>query len=113
MLLNLLACATALITSPAEAPAYKAVWKVEMPAECRRVAVADVSGDKKLSLLVLGKSSTLTVHSLGDKLYDKEMSVDLGEKAEECAIGAFQAGKPAMIVVPNAVFVKKGSTFEK
>lgn len=114
MMFNLLALVVGLIAPAAEnAPAFKSVWKVDMPAECRRIAIADISGDKKLSFLVLGKTNTLTVHSLADKLSDKEMSVDLGDKADEFGIGTFQAGKPAMIVLPNAVYYKKGAAFEK
>src|SRR5437016_4115386 len=34
-------------------PSFKSTWKTELPAETRRIGVADISGDQKPRLLVL------------------------------------------------------------
>src|ERR1051325_318626 len=44
---------TAVAGKKSGAPAFKAAWKLSVPAGARRIAVADTAGDKKTRLLVL------------------------------------------------------------
>src|SRR5947209_4437055 len=92
----------------AQAPEFRSTWRAMLPADSRRIAVADLSGDGKPRLLALGKESNLTVISLTGAAPAKEMSVDLGPNATSFVAGRFSKGKPALIVVPGAVFLKEG-----
>src|SRR3989442_802598 len=75
-------------------PAYKSVWKMALPAGTLRLAVADVTGDKKPRLLVLDDKGTLAIHKISEakseeiKL-EKEGEIALGKDAAKFAIGHF------------------------
>jgi hypothetical protein len=95
------------------APKYKSAWKMDLPAGTTRVAIADVTEDKKPRLLVLDKDGTLTISKLSDTGTAKESTVALGKDASRFVTGHFAAGKPALIVAPGAVFYKDGEKYSK
>jgi len=94
-------------------PVFKAAWKMELPKQTRRFAVADLAGDKKPRLLILGASSTLWVYTLRGEALDKEASFDLGENAGSFVVGKFAKGKPALVVVPGAIFYRDMDKYAK
>jgi hypothetical protein len=95
------------------APAFKPVWKMDLPAGTQRVAVADVTGDKVPRLLVLNAEGTLAIHKLSAEGSKEEATVALGTSASRFVVGHFTKGKPAQIVVPNAAFYREGETYRK
>jgi hypothetical protein len=99
-------------------PAYKSAWKMDLPIGTQRVAVADVTGDKKLRLLVLDDKGTLAIHKLSDAKTEetkteKEGEIALGKDAAKFAVGRFAKDKPALIVVPGALFYRDGDKYSK
>src|SRR5579862_2743917 len=95
-----------------KAPSLKSIWKMDAPADCRRIGIANVAEDQKPRLLILRKN-LLSVHSVGDKLSDKEASADLGDKAAQFVAGKFDKDKPVLIAVPGALFVRNGAEFTR
>jgi len=87
------------------------LWKMEAPAETRRVAVGDVLTPKKPSLLLLGASDELTVVDPSAEKPEKLASVKLGPRAGEFVVANLQKGKQAVIALPGAVFVRSGEEF--
>ncbi len=85
-------------------PAFKSSWKVDIPADTKRAAVADVIGDGKPRLLRLGADGTLTVHKLADGKPEKETSLALGKDAAKFVVGHFAKDKPPIIVAPGGTF---------
>ena len=61
--LSLIAAATP-VSAQANGPNLKSAWKTEVPADSRRISVADMSGDSKPNLLVLGKEGSLSIFGL-------------------------------------------------
>src|SRR5207248_10615416 len=94
-------------------PAFKAVWKMDLPKGSRRFAIADGAADKKPRLLVLGAGNALTVYGLKGEALDKESTVELGQDAASFIVGRFAAGKPAMIVVPGSLFMRVDDKYVK
>ncbi len=94
-------------------PAFKSAWKVEVPATAKRIAIADVTGDKTPRLLVLDDHNRLTIHSVTGAAPKEDASIELGDKGEKFVAGGFAKGKPAVIVVPGAVYYKDGDTYKK
>jgi hypothetical protein len=94
-------------------PKFKSVWEMELPDGTQRVAIADVTEDKKPRLLVLDKGGTLTVQKLTDNAAATEGSIALGKEAARFVTGHFAKGKPALIVLPGAVFYKDGDKYSK
>jgi hypothetical protein len=94
-------------------PSFKPVWKMDLPAGTQRVAVADVTGDKLPRLLVLSAEGTLAIQKLSAEGAKEEASVALGTGAARFVVGHFSKGRPAQIVVPNAVFYREGDTYRK
>lgn len=90
---------------------FKLLWKAEVPADARRVALGDVLEEKKHSVLVLGGGEELSVFGFeGDELKKTE-SVALGSRAAQFFVARLQKGKPAMIAVPGAIFYRSGGSF--
>ncbi len=54
-------------------PAFAEAWKIQVPNASRRIAVADVVGDKRARLLVLGEAGRVVV--VEDRLEGQELSV--------------------------------------
>jgi hypothetical protein len=94
-------------------PAFKSVWKMDLPAGTQRVAVADVTDDKLPRLLVLNAEGTLAIQKLSAEGSKEEATVALGTDAARFVAGHFTKGKPAQIVVPKAVFYREGETYRK
>lgn len=97
-------------------PNYTSAWKMDLAAGTKRIAVADVTEDKKPRLLVLNAEGKLTVHKLSATATapgDSEGAVSLGEKADKFAVGHFAKGKPAVIAVPGAIFYREGEAYSK
>lgn len=94
-------------------PAFKPAWKMDLPAGTQRVAVADVTGDKLPRLLVLNAEGTLAVRKLSAEGSKEEATLTLGPGAERFVVGHFARGKPAQIVVPQAVFYREGDAYRK
>lgn len=99
--------------------AFKPVWKMDLPAGTRRVAVADTaatgaSGEEKaVRLLVLNAEGVLAIRKLSNAGAKEEASVSLGPGAAHFVVGHFARGGPAQIVVPSAVFYREGETYRK
>jgi hypothetical protein len=94
-------------------PKFQPVWQMELPEGTQRVAIADVTEDKKPRLLVLDKEGTLTFQNLKDTAAATEGSMPLGKEAARFVTGHFDKAKPALIVVPGAVFYKDGDKYRK
>jgi hypothetical protein len=94
-------------------PTFKSVWKMDLPASTKRVAVADVMEDKLPRLLVLNAEGTLAIQKLSAEGSKEEASVALGAEAGRFVAGHFSKSGPAQIVVPTAVFYREGGTFRK
>jgi hypothetical protein len=95
------------------APAFKPVWEMDLPAGTQRVALADVTDDKLPRLLVLSADGTLAIRKLSAEGAKEEASVALGPGAAQFVVGHFSKGRPAQIVVPNAVFYREGDSYRK
>jgi hypothetical protein len=94
-------------------PAFKLAWKADLPGATRRIAVADVTGDKKPRLLALGEAGALTIYKMATDAVEKEASLDLGANAVKFVAGRFAKGKPAIIAVPGALFYRDGENYTK
>lgn len=107
-------CLTAGLVAPAgaqESVGLKSVWKADLPAGVRRIAVADMAGDGKPRLLALGAGSTLTVFGIGGDAPAQEATVDLGPSAEEFVAGRFAKDK-GIIAAPGVVVVREGDSYK-
>lgn len=93
-------------------PAFKSAWKVDLPAGTRRIAVADVAGDKP-RLLALGDGATLGIYVVKNDAATKEASIELGEKPEQFVVGRFAKNKPAVIAAPGLVYYRDGDKYTK
>jgi len=94
-------------------PTLKSAWKLDLPAGTKRIAIADVTGDKTLRLLTLDGAGVLTVQKVADAGPVKEDTISLGDSADQFAVGRFAKDKPAVIVVPGAVFYRDGDKYAK
>jgi hypothetical protein len=94
-------------------PAFKSAWKVEVPAATKRIGVGDVVGDKVSRLLVLDDHNKLTVLNVATATPKEEASADLGDQGAKFVVGAFAKGKPAVVVVPGAIFYREGDSVKK
>jgi hypothetical protein len=94
-------------------PMFKSLWKLEAPAGARRVAVGNVAGEKEVRLLLLGEGDKLTVHKVTDGEAPVEDTIALGKGADKLVVGTFAKGKPAVIVVPGAVYYRNEGKYVK
>lgn len=94
-------------------PAFKSAWKVEVPATTKRIGVGDVVGDKVTRLLVLDDHNKLTVLNVATATPKEDASVDLGESGPKFVVGLFAKGKPAVVVVPGAIYYRDGDSVKK
>lgn len=94
-------------------PAFTPLWKMEVAADTQRVAVADLGADKKPRLLTLGADNTLTVQNLTGDAPAREATISLGPRGSRFVAGQFAKGKPAVVAVPGAIFVKDGDAFAR
>ena len=97
--------------SQAAGPSLKSAWKAEVAADSRRIAVADMTGDMKPNLLLLGKEGALTIFSISGATPEKIGTSDLGKGAVQFVAGKFAKGKPGVISVPGALLYKEGDKF--
>jgi hypothetical protein len=94
-------------------PAFKSSWKSEVLAGTSRIAIGDVTGDKSARLIGLGSSGKLTIYKVGAGGAEQDGTVDLGAKVTKFEVGNFAKGKPAVIVVPKAIFYREGDKYVK
>jgi hypothetical protein len=94
-------------------PAFKSIWKMDLPVGTRRVAVAAMTEEKHPRLLVLNAEGTLAIRKLSAEGSKEEATVALGPGADHFVVGRFAKDKPAQIVVPNAVFYREGESYRK
>src|SRR5438477_104811 len=92
-------------------PALKSTWKAEAGADSQRISVTDMSGDSKLSMLLLGKDGSLSAYSFTATGIEKAGTVELGKGVVNFAAGRFAKGKPGVIIVPGALFYKHGDKY--
>jgi len=95
------------------APHFTSAWKITLPAGTRRIAIADVAGDRQSRLLVLGEDNTLSIDRVTKDGLQKEDSLDLGPNSAQFAAGRFANDRPALIAVPGAVFYKDGDKYTR
>lgn len=98
-------------TKKAGPPSYKSAWKMELPADARRIASADVVGDKRPRLLVLGEGGALVVHKVAENGLEKEAEISLGPKGTTFVAAHFAREKPAIIAAPGAIYYREGEKF--
>ncbi|HZT40572.1 MAG TPA: hypothetical protein VFA07_00200 [Chthonomonadaceae bacterium] len=94
-------------------PHFTSAWKITVPSGTRRIAIADVVGDKQLRLLALGEDNTLTINRVTRDGLQKEALIDLGADAAHFAVGRFAKDRPALIAVPGAIFYKEGDKYTR
>lgn len=93
-------------------PSYRSAWKVELSAGTRRIAVADLFGDKRPRLLALREGSKLAViGGISESASKLETELDLGNNADRFVAGSFAHGRPAVIVAPRVVYFIDGGKF--
>jgi hypothetical protein len=95
------------------APEYKSLWKMEVATPAERIALGDVTGDKTARLVLLGADGKATVNKVADNKLTEEASIDLGKDAKKFVVGAYAKDKPAVIVIPGAVFYKDGDKYSR
>jgi hypothetical protein len=105
--------AQAVLPKKSGPPAFKLGWKIEVPAGSKRVAAADVAGDKTPRLLLLDEAGSLTVNKIVEGKLEKEETLELGKAGASFVTGSFAKDKPAMIAVPGAVYIREGGKFVK
>lgn len=93
-------------------PEYKSLWKMDITPAAERVALGDLTGDKTARLVLVTKDGKASVNKVSDKLTE-EGTVDLGKDWTKVAVGKYAKGKPAVIVVPGAVYYKDGDKYAK
>jgi hypothetical protein len=98
-------------TKKAGPPSYKSAWKMELPTRARRIASADVMGDKRPRLLVLGEDGTLVVNKVAAGSLEKEAEIALGPKGTTFVAGRFAKERPAIIAAPGAIYYREGEKF--
>ncbi|HZT41434.1 MAG TPA: hypothetical protein VFA07_04565 [Chthonomonadaceae bacterium] len=96
------------------------VWGEVFSDPVRRIAVADVTGDKTPRLVMLSEvagnkeASTLTVRKWDGKTFATEFTADVKAPADKLEVGRFAGeNKPAVIVTGDALFVWNGTTFAR
>jgi hypothetical protein len=94
-------------------PAFKPSWRADVPDGTRRLALADVSGDKTPRLLLLAADSRLSVAVPGADSVKVEATLELGEGAEQFVAGHFAKGKPAVVVAPGMIYYRDGDKYSK
>lgn len=95
-------------------PAYISSWRVEAPTDARRAALVDADGKHSMRVATLGAGTTLTLHKIAEGKAASDGTIDLGPKASQFVAGSFAGSNaPGSIIVPGAVFVKKGDTYAK
>lgn len=97
----------------AGAPTLENTWRMDLPKAAARVAVSDTTDDKKPRLLVLGDDGKLTVYKMQKASIDKEAVIDVGMGVNNFVVGHFAKGKPAVIVVPGAVYYQSGDAYAR
>ena len=96
------------------------MWGEVFPDAVRRLAVADVTGDKTPRLVMLSEvpgnkeAGTLTVRKWDGKTFVTEFTADVKAPADKLEVGRFAgANRPAVIVTGDALFVWNGTTFAR
>jgi hypothetical protein len=92
-------------------PAFKSAWRMDLPKEARRIAVMDLTDDKKPRLIVLGKGNTATIYKTSPTAIEKEAEVDLGKNAVQFVAGHFAKGKPGVIAAPGVIIYNEGGQY--
>lgn len=94
-------------------PSYKSAWKQDVPEGTVRIALADLTDDKKPRLLTLGKDNKLTVSDISGEKPKEEDTLDLGKDADQFVVGRFAKGKPAVIAIPGTIYYRDGDKYSK
>lgn len=92
-------------------PEYKSLWKMDIAQPAMRVLLGDVTGDKTARLILVTAAGKATVNKVGDDKLTEEATIELGKDAGKAAVGTFAKGKPAIIVVPGAIYSKDGEKY--
>lgn len=94
-------------------PAFKATWKADVPDGTRRVALADVTGDKTPRLLLLAADARLQIANAATENLKVEETLQLGDAPEQFVAGHFAKGKPAVIAAPGMIYYRDGEKYTK
>jgi hypothetical protein len=97
---------------------FKAGWKDTVPANVRKVAVADTVGDgtSRMVLLSEGASSearTVTVRKWNGTAWVDEFTADVPGGQDRLAVGKYGASGPAVIVKSGAMWFWNGKRYEQ
>jgi hypothetical protein len=95
------------------APMYKSLWKMEIAQAATRLGLGDVTGDKTARVVLVSADGKATVNKIGEEKITEEASLDLGKDGQKLVVGAYAKGKPAVLVVPGAVYFKDGDKYTK
>src|SRR5947209_8308061 len=95
----------------------KLAWKQPLPANVRRVAVADTVGDGKprMVLLVDGQKSgerAIAVARWSGEKWETEFTANAPDLTDRLAVGNFAPGKPPVIVTNMAIWFWNGSAYQ-
>lgn len=101
-------------------PTFHFVWKEEIRALPRRIAVADVKGDGVLRLIALTEkpgdksSATLEVQRWDGKAFVTEFTGDVHAAADRLAVGRMGGrDRPAVILTSDALWAWDGTTYAR
>lgn len=95
-------------------PTFKQAWTIDLPDDALQIGLADVMGDKKSHLLVLGKDGILTIHDVSGEKPKQVGKIELGKDVTSFVAGSFVPEKPAIVAVDGAYFTRdKGDTYTK
>lgn len=94
-------------------PAFKPDWRIDLPKEAKRIAVADVTGDKKPRLLMLGDNGVLTVYRMAPTAIEKDGSITLPTTPEQFVVGRFMKDRPAIIAAPGVIYYRDNNDWAK
>lgn len=95
----------------------KLAWKQPLPANVRRVAVADTIGDGKQRLVLLvdgdkaGTRAVAVAKWSGEK-WETEFTSNAPDLTDRLAVGVFAPGKPAIIVTNTAIWYWNGTGYQ-
>jgi hypothetical protein len=99
--------------APDAAPTVQTRWKMDLPAGTKGIAIADVRGDGSPRLMVLDADGVLTVNRFAEAALTKEDTISLGKQADQFAVGQFAKNRPAVIIVPGAIYYRDGDKYSK
>lgn len=112
------ALTTAVATAQTRTEPLKLEWQQSVPANVRRIAVADTVGDGKLRLVLLTEGDRVGTRAVAvcrwdGKLWVTEFAANAPERTDRLAVGKFAAGRPAVIVTNTSLWTWNGSAYEE